>query len=168
MTSSGTRRPIAPLEYTATSTLPCRSRTKPVACKYAAFSPTKAPVSAAMLAASAPKPTGNANAQPGNELGRCLFVVDRQRNDLGTGGNEAIVGPRERRELSAAVRTPRPAIEENHSVGPFEITRDCERLAADDLDSEVREHLSVAEERTIWSWYHDAIGARFARARYAT
>src|SRR5262249_36435381 len=58
ITPSGTRRPMAPLEYTLTITLPCGSSTKPVDCRYSGSSLTNAPVSAATARASALCPSG--------------------------------------------------------------------------------------------------------------
>lgn len=66
-TSSGTSRPIAPLEYTLTSTLPAGSSTNPVDCRKTGSGLTNAPVEAEIAAASAPCPTG--------KLRRCLATV---------------------------------------------------------------------------------------------
>src|SRR4029077_14549913 len=58
VTSSGTRRPMAPLEYTLTITLPSGSSTKPVDCRYSGSSLTNAPVSSETARASALCPSG--------------------------------------------------------------------------------------------------------------
>jgi len=59
MTSWGTSRPMAPLEYTLTTTRPPGSSTNPVDCRNSGSSLTNAPVVSAIAEASAPYPTGN-------------------------------------------------------------------------------------------------------------
>ena len=91
MTSPGTSRPIAPLEYTLTSTLPSGSSTNPVDWRYTGSSLMKAPV----VARDGVGVGAVADRKPQPALGDQVlgggFVIDRQRGHLDADVGE--VGP---------------------------------------------------------------------------
>src|SRR5258708_39373958 len=77
MTSSGTSRPMAPLEYTLMTSRPLGSSTNPVDCRYTGSSLTQAPVAAAIARVGAVA-DGELQAVPGDQfLGGGLSSTDR-------------------------------------------------------------------------------------------
>ena len=76
MTSWGTMRPMAPLEYTLTTTRPPGSSTNPVDCRNSGSSLTNAPVASAIAEASTPYPTGNRKPCLAMGPGQFLFTVN--------------------------------------------------------------------------------------------
>jgi len=74
--------PMAPLEYTLTTTRPAGSTTKLVNCRKRGSGLANVPFAWAMAAASVLWPTGNRRSCLGDQVPRCGFVVDRHRDDL--------------------------------------------------------------------------------------
>ena len=79
--SSGMSRPMAPLEYTLTTTLPAGSSTKPVDCRYTGSGLTKAPVQFGDGARVDTVCDREGQVVFGGELGGRRPIVDRQGGD---------------------------------------------------------------------------------------
>src|SRR5271169_5886050 len=112
MTSSGTSRPMAPLEYTLTMTLPAGSSTKPVDCRYTGSGLTKAPVREATAGRVGAVADREGQLVPGDQGGGGLLVIDRKGDDADARVRQRLTGPLEGPQLRVAVGAPGAPVEQ--------------------------------------------------------